>query len=443
VLVVGPNPEPFREIRQWAETSGAFVERAPDMAGASRCIACAAWDLVVPLLDGSPEDALQTWVDRVGAMRGGPRLLPIAKDGSLALAMRAAELGVPDVLSVPVDLPHLCVALDRLRKAADERPIQLPVARPVRIGSQALVGQSQAMVKVYKTIAQAAPSTATVLLVGETGTGKELAARAIHQLSSRADQPLVTVNCAAIPENLLESELFGHEKGAFTGAVSRKVGRFERANGGTFFLDEIADMSLSLQAKILRAIQEREIERVGGRESVPVDVRLIAATNRDLREAIAKGRFREDLYYRLAVVTIRLPALAERGDDLLHLARHFIEEAARRHNRQVMAISDRALHLLCEHSWAGNVRELQNVIERAVLVADGDLIRSEHLPEEWERSGQRVVGPADEPLWTLREMESRHIVRALAHTRGELLAASRILGIHRNTLARKVREYNL
>jgi transcriptional regulator with PAS, ATPase and Fis domain len=251
------------------------------------------------------------------------------------------------------------------------------------------------------------------------------------------------VNCAAIPENLLESELFGHEKGAFTGAVSRKIGRFERANGGTLFLDEIADMSLGLQAKILRAIQEREVERVGGRVPVPVDVRLIAATNRDLREAIAKGRFREDLYYRLAVVTVRLPSLAERGDDLLHLARHFIEETARRHNRQVMAISDRALHLLCEHRWNGNVRELQNVIEHAVLVADGHLIRSEHLPEEWEHSEQAVAGPANEPLATLREMESRHISRVLAHTRGELLAASRILGIHRNTLARKVREYRL
>jgi two-component system response regulator HydG len=254
----------------------------------------------------------------------------------------------------------------------------------------------------------------------------------------------VAVNCAAIPENLLESELFGHEKGSFTGAIARKIGRFERASGGTLFLDEIADMSLVLQSKILRAVQEREIERVGGNESIPVDVRLIAATNRDLFQEIAQGRFREDLYYRLAVVTIRLPPLADRGDDLLLLTAHFLREFGRAYGKDIRCISGRALRLLQEHRWLGNVRELRNVIERAVLVADGEVLRADHLPEEWRAQASPVPTAADAGILpTLAEVEARHISRVLSHVNGHVGEAARILGIHRNTLARKIREYGL
>ena len=292
-------------------------------------------------------------------------------------------------------------------------------------------------------MARVARSNATVLVEGESGTGKEVVARAIHLNGPKAAGPFVAVNCAAIPENLLESELFGHEKGAFTGAVARKVGRFEQAAGGTVFLDEIVDMSLALQAKILRATQEREIERLGGAGTIPVDVRLIAATNRDLNEAIKQGRFREDLYYRLAVVTIRLPKLAERGDDLVLLTAYFVRQFAERYGKRITAISDRALDLLRNHTWVGNVRELRNVIERAVIVATDTTLRAEHLPDELR--GEEAALP-DRPSGahlTLAEVEARHIARVLTRTNGQIGAAAEVLGIHRNTLTRKMKEYGL
>jgi DNA-binding NtrC family response regulator len=294
-----------------------------------------------------------------------------------------------------------------------------------------------------------APSHATVLLLGESGTGKEVVARAIHQNGADASGPFIAVNCAAIPENLLESELFGHEKGAFTGAMSRRTGRFELAVGGTLFLDEIADMSLALQAKILRAVQEREIERVGGGETIPVDVRLVAATNRDLREAIAQGKFREDLYYRLAIVTIELPRLADRGEDLLLLAAHFAQQFGPRYGKSIRSISDLAIEVLRAHEWKGNVRELRNVIERAVVVASDETIRVEHLPAELRaKAAAKTVAPAmadgtEAVLGTLAASEAAYIGRVLAHTHGAHGAAAEILGIHRNTLARKLKEYGL
>jgi two-component system response regulator HydG len=299
------------------------------------------------------------------------------------------------------------------------------------------------MVAVYRTIAHVAPSTATVLIQGESGTGKELVARAIHAHGPRSARPFVAVNCAAIPENLLESELFGHEKGAFTGAVARKIGRFERASCGTLFLDEIGDMSLVLQSKILRAVQEREVERVGGGEPIPVDVRLIAATNKDLKQMIAEGKFREDLYYRLAVVTIRLPQLAARGDDLLQLTSYFLQEFGKQYGKQIGAISDRAAALLRAHAWIGNVRELRNVIERAVLLCEGDVLRSVDLPEEWLAGAAKPEATGAGPLATLQEAESRHIAQVLTHTHGQIGEAAQILGVHRNTLARKIKEYRL
>ena len=299
------------------------------------------------------------------------------------------------------------------------------------------------MVEVYKVIARVAGSTATVLIQGESGTGKEVVARAIHLNGSVASGPFVAVNCAAIPENLLESELFGHEKGSFTGAVARRVGRFEQASGGTLFLDEIADMGLALQAKILRAVQEREIERVGGTAPIPVNVRLIAATNRDLREAVAQGRLREDLYYRLAVVIIQLPRLTERGDDLLQLIAYFVSLFAEKCGKRIEAISDRAFETLRNRPWVGNVRELRNVIERAVIVATDATLRLEHLPEELRTDEAGLPGRSPTGLLTLADAEARHIARVLAHTGGQIGAAAEILGIHRNTLTRKVREYGL
>jgi two-component system, response regulator FlrC len=287
-----------------------------------------------------------------------------------------------------------------------------------------------------------ARSSATVLIRGESGTGKELVARTLHERSARARQPFVAVNCAAIPEALLESELFGHEKGAFTGAVARRIGRFERANGGTMFLDEIGDMSLPLQAKILRVLQEREIERVGGAAPVAVDVRLVAATHRDLEQDVKEGRFREDLYYRLAVVTLSLPALRERGDDLRALAEHYLALYAREYRRPVQAISREALTLLRAHHWPGNVRQLRNVMESAVLQADGPVLLPSHLPID-SLQPRTEVAIEGSPLLTLSELERRHIGRVLAESGGQMNIAAEILGIHRNTLRRKLSEYGI
>jgi len=357
--------------------------------------------------------------------------------------MRATELGVTAVLPLPLERDQLRATLNRVLAAAAESPLPLPAVTPVAVGPYQIVSQSAAMVAVYRTIAHVAPSTATVLIQGESGTGKELVARAIHAHGPRSTRPFVAVNCAAIPENLLESELFGHEKGAFTGAVARKIGRFERASCGTLFLDEIGDMSLVLQSKILRAIQEREVERVGGGEPIPVDVRLIAATNKDLKQMIADGKFREDLYYRLAVVTIRLPQLAARGDDLIQLTSYFLQEFGKQYGKRIAAISDRATALLRAHTWIGNVRELRNVMERAVLLCEGDVLRSVDLPEEWLGGAAKPETTGAGPLATLQEAEARHIAQVLTHTHGQIGEAAQILGVHRNTLARKIKEYRL
>jgi len=445
VLAVGgeAGPGPLQSLRQWAAELKVELEWAADLPRATRLLAGGHWDLVLAVLGDRSDEELTWWVDALRGAPGGPRLIALADRPSMGLALRAEKLGVLDVLALPLRREALANALARVRSAVTEVAVPLPPVEVDAEGHYALVGQSPAMLDVYKLMARVAHSSATVLIQGESGTGKEVVARTIHQHGPAATGAFVAVNCAAIPENLLESELFGHEKGAFTGAVARKIGRFEQAAGGTLFLDEIADMSLALQAKILRAVQEREIERVGGGESIPVTVRLIAATNRDLQTAIAQGRFREDLYYRLAVVTIQLPRLVDRGDDLLLLIAHFARQFAQRYSKRLEALSDRALELLRHHQWVGNVRELRNVIERAAIVATDGTLRTEHLPDELRAEEPGVPERSAGGLPTLAEAEARHIARVLAHTGGQIGAAAEILGIHRNTLTRKMKEYGL
>jgi DNA-binding NtrC family response regulator len=443
LLGIGGDQTTFRELARYVEQSGAILERTADEATALQALAHGGWDAVLTVLDGNADMQLEWWEEVLPRLPSRPRMIAVAASPSMSLALRATELGVSAVLPLPLERDQLRIALNRILAAAAETPLALPSVTPVAVGPYQIVSQSAAMLSVYRTIGHVAPSAATVLIQGESGTGKELVARAIHAHGPRNARPFVAVNCAAIPENLLESELFGHEKGAFTGAIARKIGRFERASCGTLFLDEIGDMSLVLQSKILRAIQEREVERVGGGEAIPVDVRLIAATNRDLKQMIAEGKFREDLYYRLAVVTVQLPPLGERGDDLLQLTAHFLAEFGKLYGKQITAISDRALALLREHDWVGNVRELRNVIERAVLLCDGDTLRSPDLPEEWLAGTARAEATASGPLATLQDAESRHIAQVLAHTHGQIGEAAQILGVHRNTLARKIKEYQL
>ena len=433
----------LQNLRQWADDGRLELETAPDLPRAVRQLAGGSWDVVLAVLGDHPDDDLAWWVDTLRSATGSPRLIAAAQAPSMGLVLRAEQSGVLDVLSLPLRRDELMQSLGRLRAVATETAIPLSAVEPDVVGPYALVGQSAAMLDVYKQLARVAGSAATVLIQGESGTGKEVVARAIHEHGPTAARAFVAVNCAAIPENLLESELFGHEKGAFTGAVTRKMGRFEQATKGTLFLDEIADMSLSLQAKILRAVQEREIERVGGAETIPIDVRLIAATNRDLKEAIKQARFREDLYYRLAVITIRLPKLADRGEDLVQLTAYFVRVYAERYQKNVFAISDRALELLRGHAWVGNVRELRNVIERAVALHEKQMLDAHDL---WLTSldpgGSGVHGPIYKPH-SLEEMEKRHIRETLKYTEWNKSRAAEILGIERSTLDRKIKAYDL
>ncbi len=293
-----------------------------------------------------------------------------------------------------------------------------------------ILGEAEKMKRVFDIIKKVAPTNITVLVQGETGTGKELVAKAIHTLSPRREFAFVPVNCAAIPKELIESELFGHEKGAFTGATSAREGKFQSAHGGTIFLDEIGDMSLDLQAKVLRILEDRELQRVGGNKSIPVDVRIIAATNKDLAKAVEEGTFREDLFYRLNVVAVNLPLLKERKKDIIPLAEYFIAG-------RVKKISSKAKRLMESYDWPGNVRELRNCVDRAVVLGDGKVIQPEDLPYTFRKGGQVI--PA--PLERLDHMEEDHIVRVLRYTNWNKSDAARILGITRQTLDNKIKRY--
>jgi Nif-specific regulatory protein len=306
-----------------------------------------------------------------------------------------------------------------------------------------MIGDSSRMNDLYRFIAKVAPADATVLLRGESGTGKELAARAIHTNGPRGNRPFVAINCATLNETLLESELFGHEKGAFTGAVALKRGKLEIADGGTLFLDEVAELSLNIQAKLLRILQEREFERVGGTRSIKVDIRVVAATNRDLEADIRNGAFRQDLYYRLNVISFVLPSLRERREDIPLLANYFAAESSKRAHRRTVRISPEARSYLTGYSWPGNVRELQNVIERAVVLGSVDVVLPEDLPESI------LEGPTSDEThvtrfyYAIREAKKRLIIDALKQANGNYNEAARQLGIHPNNLHRLIRNMNI
>ncbi len=329
------------------------------------------------------------------------------------------------------------------RRQLIEENLRLTEELKDRFRPSNLIGNSSAMQAVYDLIAQVSGSDATVLIRGESGTGKELVAHAIHYNSRRAGKPFIKVNCAALPETVIESELFGHEKGAFTGAVSARKGRFELADGGTLFLDEVGDLSAGLQIKLLRVLQEREFERVGGTRTLKVDMRLIAATNVELEGLIASGRFRQDLYYRLNVFPIRIPPLRERKTDILQLADYFVEKYGKSNHKQVRRISTPAIDMLMSYHWPGNVRELENCVERAVLLSDDDVIHGHHLPpslQTAEASGTAFRGPLK---GSLAGMERELVLEALKSCRGNMAGAARALGISERIMGLRVRKYDI
>jgi DNA-binding NtrC family response regulator len=360
--------------------------------------------------------------------------------GDVTGAMEAISHGAYDYVSKPFNVEDLRLtvarALERRRLSAEADTSPAATAKVTRVAE--IEGKSQRMLDVYKLVARVAPSTATVLVAGESGTGKELVARAIHNRSPRAGKPFVPVNCTALSESLLESELFGHARGAFTGAVAAKRGLFEIANGGTLFLDEIGDMGPKMQAQILRVLQDGEMRPVGGTETIRVDVRLVCATNRDLDADVKSGRFREDLYFRINVVTIRMPPLRDRSGDIPILVRHFIAKIARREGRAEASVSPEAFDVLTRHAWPGNVRELENAIERAVAIAKGNVVLPSDLPAEvYGGSPAAPVGIVDDRP-TLAELEKRYIALVLAECGGNKKRAAEKLGIDRRTLYRAI-----
>jgi Nif-specific regulatory protein len=327
-------------------------------------------------------------------------------------------------------------------EAAEERWAQNQIGGRIAAGSD-IIGTDKAMRQVYEMILRVAPSDATVLLTGESGTGKELVAAELHLLSKRVGAPLVKINCAALPESIIESELFGHERGAFTGAVSQRKGRFELAHRGTIFLDEIGELPPQIQVKLLRVLQERELERVGGAQTIKVDVRLIAATNRNLEEEVKSGRFREDLYYRLNVFPIHLPPLRERKSDIVLLADYFAEKYAQKNGKLIKRISTPAIDLLTSYSWPGNCRELENCIERAVILSNDSVIHSYNLPPSLQSAGSTNTGPTTTLEAALSRMEKELIVEALKITDGNMAAAARRLGITERQMGLRVHHYGI
>jgi len=365
---------------------------------------------------------------------------------SVETAVEALKKGAYDYLTKPLDFDELRLVLERGLEHTQlkEENLLLKERLGIRFDRRNLIGRSEPMTKLLDLVAQVAPSEATVLICGESGTGKEIIASAIHYNSLRKQGPFVKINCAAITETLLESELFGHEKGAFTGADRRKEGKFRQANGGTILLDEVSEMSLSMQVKLLRVLQEREITRVGGEEVIPIDVRVITATNRDLVRDIAAGRFREDLYYRLNVVTLQVPPLRERREDIPLLAVHFLKEFAEKNHKEIKGFSPKALDRMLRYSWPGNVRELMNTVERGVVLSRSDYLEESDLsPVLLEKSFQEENEGTTADGSSLEGVEKTTILKTLKEASGNKSEAARRLGITRRTLHQKLRKYGL
>lgn len=365
--------------------------------------------------------------------------------GSIDTAVEAMRLGAYDYLSKPIDRDRFHIVVEKAleRRALAQENRRLKERLETRTRFDQMVGESEPMQRVYSLVDMVADSAVTVLLTGESGTGKELVSRAIHHKSPRSNGPFVTLNCGALPENLFESELFGYEKGAFTGAMTTKVGRFELADGGTLLLDEVGELSLKSQVDFLRVLETKEFRRLGGTKLITVDTRIVAATNRNLEEAVKQGDFREDLYYRLNVVPIKLPPLRERGDDIPLLAERFLKEFAAQHGREPKEVSREAMRLLRLYAWPGNIRQLRNLMERLVITVKDQAIRPEHLPEEIQASKEDVRTMVITLGSSLETVEREAIRRTLAEVTNHRERAAKLLGISLRALQYKIKEYGI
>jgi DNA-binding NtrC family response regulator len=380
----------------------------------------------------------------IGKMGVNLPTIIISGQGDVPEAVEAIKLGAVDYLSKPIDPPHLRQILRNLAENIAMRDENLSLRRRLAdVGELGpLIGKSLSMRRAIATIERIADASASIVITGESGSGKELVARTIHQMSSRRTHPYIGVNCAAIPETLMESELFGHERGAFTGADQRREGCFEATNGGTLLLDEITEMKIEMQAKLLRVLEEHRLRRVGGNSEIALNVRVLAASNRDVAQAVRDGKLREDLYYRLNVFTIDLPPLRERCEDVPLLVQNFIQHYAGRNNKEVVGIDDEALSALQAHPWPGNVRQLRNVIERALIVCNGRVIRRSDLPPEFQASSAMESGYVKLRIGsTLEEMEKELIKHTIEFNGGNKTRAAQILGVSPKTLYNKLERY--
>jgi len=445
VLVVEDDPATRMGLTELIKTWGFLAESAGDGEEALEKVttfrpAIVVSDLVMPRMDG------QQLLKALREHDPDISVVLLTAQGSVESAVEAIKDGAYDYLTKPVDPQRLQILLSKVVERQETlREVRI-LRRQLRDHGSfgRLIGASPGMRKVYRVVEQAAPTSASVLIYGESGTGKELVAQSIHQLSPRGAAPFVAINCAAIPETLLESEIFGHEKGAFTGAAERRQGCFELADRGTIFLDEIAEMTPSTQVKLLRVLQERSFRRLGGRQEQKVDVRVIAATNLDPSEAVRRGKLREDLYYRLNVFALNLPPLRDRKDDLPLLVQSFLAEFNARNGKSIAAVNNDAMRILDGYGWPGNVRELRNVIERATILADSQFIEPRHLPAALVQAGEAArPSLALAPGTTVEEAERRLIQMTLEHTRDNKTRAAEILGISLKTLHNKLNKLKL
>jgi len=446
ILVVEDEPAARSGLEQLVRAWGFVAESAADGEEALEKVtsfrpAIVITDLIMPRLDGL---GLLRALHQQGA---DVTTLILTAQGTVDTAVEAMKEGAYDYLTKPIDLQRLRILLDKIVGRLDTLREVKALRRQLRESGTfgSMIGNSPEMRKIYEVIEQAAPTGASVLITGESGTGKELVAQTIHQLSPRASFPFVAINCAAIPETLLESEIFGHEKGAFTGAADRRQGCFELADRGTLFLDEIGEMTPQTQVKLLRVLQERKFRRLGGRIEQSVDVRVLAATNTDPLEAVQKGKLREDLYYRLNVFALRLPPLRDRREDLPLLVQAFINEFNQRNQKAIAGVDPDTRRILDQYAWPGNVRELRNVIERATILAPGPFIEPKHLPPGLAEQPAAARSPqmALSPGTTVEEAERRLILMTLEHTRDNKTRAAEILGISLKTLHNKLNKLRL
>jgi DNA-binding NtrC family response regulator len=451
VLLVEDKESLRRILRMTLEAAGYSVTEAADARAAIDEIARVPHKIVLTDLrmpNGSGIDVLR-------AAKAADNEVPVivmTAYGSIDEAVQAMKDGAHDFLQKPVDSNHLLLLVERALEQSRMRTENLLLREEwsKRYGFPRIIGESEAIKRAVAETQHVAPTDATVLLLGESGTGKELFARAVHHLSNRRDKPFVAINCAAIPETLIENELFGHERGAFTGAGERRLGKFELAAGGTVFLDEIGELALSVQGKLLRVIEEKAVDRIGGKSAIPVDVRVVAATNRDLRAAVDDGEFRGDLFFRLAVFPIEIPPLRARGDDVVLLARNFAAQIGKEFQGREATLSESSIAAIQAHQWPGNVRELENSIERACILSDGaeleprDLGLAADVGTDAAVPGVNLTGSlAEATERVVRLVERQKIVEALTAHDSNKTRAAEALGVSYKTLLTKIKEYNL